>query len=245
MPKDTCSTLSAGAELVLPEQVTVALTELAGAPARACSLWPWGPAWGAGQASGGRRGPAGRPKGPPQSQSYAVRHGTQPGQVTLGGGGYGSIARGYAAPMMGRTAVADLAGVHWDRAAGPARPGTDAGQAVHPPLRRRTRAGRRSGRAGRERDLEVRGLAPVRGRDRARPGRAGRRGPDRAGPGRAHGRRGQGRRALLCVALGITGDGTKVPLGLAEGATKNATVVTDLLVGYASAAWTRRGRSWS
>jgi hypothetical protein len=31
MPKDTYSTLSAGAELVLPEQVTVALTELAGA----------------------------------------------------------------------------------------------------------------------------------------------------------------------------------------------------------------------
>jgi putative transposase len=32
------------------------------------------------------------------------------------------------------------------------------------------------------------------------------------------------------VALGITIDGTKVPLGLAEGATENATVVTDLLV---------------
>jgi putative transposase len=33
------------------------------------------------------------------------------------------------------------------------------------------------------------------------------------------------------VALGITGDGTKVPLGLAEGATDNATVVRDLLAG--------------
>jgi putative transposase len=33
------------------------------------------------------------------------------------------------------------------------------------------------------------------------------------------------------VALGIAGDGTKVPLGLVEGATENATVVTDLLVG--------------
>jgi hypothetical protein len=31
------------------------------------------------------------------------------------------------------------------------------------------------------------------------------------------------------VALGITIDGTKVPLGLAEGATENATVVRDLL----------------
>jgi putative transposase len=33
------------------------------------------------------------------------------------------------------------------------------------------------------------------------------------------------------VALGITLDGTKVPLGLTEGATENAAVVTDLLVG--------------
>jgi putative transposase len=33
------------------------------------------------------------------------------------------------------------------------------------------------------------------------------------------------------VALGITIDGTKIPLALAEGATENATVVSDLLVG--------------
>ena len=33
------------------------------------------------------------------------------------------------------------------------------------------------------------------------------------------------------VALGVAADGTKVPLGLVEGATENATVVTDLLVG--------------
>ncbi len=33
------------------------------------------------------------------------------------------------------------------------------------------------------------------------------------------------------VALGIGADGTKVPLGVVEGATENATVVTDLLVG--------------
>jgi transposase-like protein len=35
----------------------------------------------------------------------------------------------------------------------------------------------------------------------------------------------------LVVALGITIDGTKVPLGLAEGATENATVVGEVLVG--------------
>jgi putative transposase len=33
------------------------------------------------------------------------------------------------------------------------------------------------------------------------------------------------------VALGVTIDGTKIPLGLVEGATENATVVTDLLAG--------------
>ena len=33
------------------------------------------------------------------------------------------------------------------------------------------------------------------------------------------------------VALGVTIDGTKIPLALAEGATENTTVVTDLLVG--------------
>jgi hypothetical protein len=33
------------------------------------------------------------------------------------------------------------------------------------------------------------------------------------------------------VALGVTIDGTKVPLALAEGATENAPVVTDLLTG--------------
>jgi putative transposase len=33
------------------------------------------------------------------------------------------------------------------------------------------------------------------------------------------------------VALGISGDGTKIPLGLVEGATENATVVTGLLAG--------------
>jgi putative transposase len=33
------------------------------------------------------------------------------------------------------------------------------------------------------------------------------------------------------VALGITIDGTKIPLGLVEGATENATVVGELLVG--------------
>ena len=47
------------------------------------------------------------------------------------------------------------------------------------------------------------------------------------------------------VALGITIDGTKVPLGLAEGATENPSVVTDLMAGRVSAVSTRLGPSWS
>jgi putative transposase len=46
------------------------------------------------------------------------------------------------------------------------------------------------------------------------------------------------------VALAITLDGTKVPLGLAEGATENTSVVTDLLAGLRERGWTRLGRSW-
>src|SRR5512133_4141586 len=46
MPKDTHSTLPADTELVLPDQVTVALAELAGAARQASSSWPLGPALG-------------------------------------------------------------------------------------------------------------------------------------------------------------------------------------------------------
>jgi hypothetical protein len=46
------------------------------------------------------------------------------------------------------------------------------------------------------------------------------------------------------VALGIDLDGTKHPLALVEGATENATLARELLVGCASAAWRSPGRSW-
>jgi putative transposase len=47
------------------------------------------------------------------------------------------------------------------------------------------------------------------------------------------------------VALGITIDGAKVPLALAEGATENATVVGDLLVGLRERVWRSAAPSWS
>ena len=46
------------------------------------------------------------------------------------------------------------------------------------------------------------------------------------------------------VALGITIDGTKVPLALAEGATENASVVVSCWSGCGSAGWRSPGRCW-
>ena len=86
MPKDTHSTLPADAELVLPERVTVALAELAGAAREGLLALAVGTGLGV-----LRRlldtdverlvGPRGRHN----PQRAAVRHGTQPGRVTLGG----------------------------------------------------------------------------------------------------------------------------------------------------------------
>jgi hypothetical protein len=42
----------------------------------------------------------------------------------------------------------------------------------------------------------------------------------------------------------ITLDGTKIPLGLVEGATENVTVVRDLLAGCGIAGWIPPDRSW-
>ena len=42
------------------------------------------------------------------------------------------------------------------------------------------------------------------------------------------------------VALGITIDGTKIPLALAEGATENATVVVTCWSGCATVGWMTR-----
>jgi putative transposase len=43
---------------------------------------------------------------------------------------------------------------------------------------------------------------------------------------------------LLVVALGVTADGTKVPLGVVEGSTENAAVATRLVTASSTGAWT-------
>jgi putative transposase len=86
MPKDTHSTLPADAELVLPEQATVALAELAGAAREGLLALAVGTGLGVLRSlldadvdrlagAKGRHNPA----------RAAVRHGSQPGKVTLGG----------------------------------------------------------------------------------------------------------------------------------------------------------------
>jgi putative transposase len=86
MPKDTHSTLPVGPELVLPERVTVALAELAGAAREGLLALAVGTGLQVLQVMLGEDvdrlvGPKGRH----QPDRAAVRHGTQPGRITLGG----------------------------------------------------------------------------------------------------------------------------------------------------------------
>ena len=86
MPKDTHSTLPADAELVLPERVAVAVGELAAAAREGLLALAVGT--GLGVLHSLLEADVDRlvgPKGRHQPGRAAVRHGTQPGRVTLGG----------------------------------------------------------------------------------------------------------------------------------------------------------------
>jgi hypothetical protein len=86
MPKDTHPTLPTGPELVLPEQVTVALAELAGAARQGLLALAVGTGLGVlGSLLDADVERLAGPKGRHQPDRGAVRHGTQPGQVTVGG----------------------------------------------------------------------------------------------------------------------------------------------------------------
>jgi putative transposase len=86
MPKDTHSTLPADAELVLPERVTVAVAELAGAAREGLLALAVGTGLGVlGSLLDADVERLVGPKGRHQPDRAAVRHGTQPGRVTLGG----------------------------------------------------------------------------------------------------------------------------------------------------------------
>src|SRR5215216_7739754 len=89
MPKHTQPTLPANAELILPEHVTIALAELAElAGAAREGLLALAVGTGLGVLGSLLDADVERlvgPKGRHQPGRVAVRHGTQPGRVTLGG----------------------------------------------------------------------------------------------------------------------------------------------------------------
>jgi putative transposase len=233
MPKDTHSTLPADADLVLPEQVTVALAELAGAAREGLLALAVGT--GLGVLGGLLDADVDRlvgPKGRHQPDRIAVRHGTQAGRVTLGG----------------RRVQVDRPRVR--RA--------DGTQELPLPTWQAFAATELLDQLARERMLAKlstrryqHGLEPV-GSQVAQTAT----GTSNSAVSRRFVAATEHALAELLaqdlstldlvallvdgirvaehtcvVALGITIDGTKVPLALAEGATENATVVRDLLTG--------------
>src|SRR5215218_3602729 len=231
MPKDTHSTLPADAGLVLPEQVTIALAELAGAAREGLLALAVGTGLGVlGELLAADVDGLVGPKGRHNPDRAAVRHGTQPGQVTLGG------RRVRVDRPRVRTAdgAAELPLPTWQ---------VFSSTELLDQLALERMLAKLSCRRYRV------GLEPVGNRaDQASSGTSkstiSRRfiaATERAlAELLAQDLSGLDLVALMVdgvrvaehccvVALGITIDGTKIPLGLAEGATENATVVRDLL----------------
>jgi putative transposase len=233
VPKDMHPTLPTDTDLALPEQVTIALAELAGAAREGLLALAVGTgmqvlhallAADVDQLVG--------PRGRHNPQRTAVRHGTQPGQVTLGGrrvrvdrprvrtaDGSGEVPiptwQAFAA-----TELLDQLTLERMLAKLSTRRYTAGLEPVGAGIAQQATATSKSAVSRRFVAATEHALAELLGRDLA--------GLDLV--------------ALMVdgvhvaehtcvVALGITLDGTKVPLGLAEGATENATVVTDLLAG--------------
>jgi len=233
MPKDTHSTLPVDAELVLPEQVTVALAELAGAAREGLLALAVGTGLGVlGSLLDADVERLVGPKGRHQPDRAAVRHGTQPGKVTLGGRRV-RVDR----PRVRRAdGAAELPLPTWQAFAstelldqlalermlaklstrryhhGLEPVGTQVAQASSGTSRS---AVSRRFVAATEHALAELLAADLSALDLVALMVDGIRVAEHT----------------CVVALGITIDGTKVPLALAEGATENATVVRDLLAG--------------
>jgi putative transposase len=231
MPKHTQPTLPADAELVLPEQVTLALAELAGAAREGLLALAVGTGLGVlGSLLEADVERLAGPKGRHQPGRAAVRHGTQPGRVTLGGrrvrvgrprvrtaDGAAELPlptwQAFAATeLLDQLALermlAKLSTRRYQHGLEPV--GTAVEQAAtgtsKSAVSRRFVAATEHALA----ELLTRDLSTL---DLVALMVDGIKVADHT----------------CVVALGITLDGTKVPLGLAEGATENATVVRDLL----------------
>jgi putative transposase len=233
MPKDTHSTLPAEPELVLPKRVTVALTELAGAARE--GLLALAVATGIGVLAAMLDADVERlagPKGRHQPDRTAVRHGTQPGQVTLGG----RRVRVDRPRVRSADGTAELPLPTWEAfAATELLDQLTLERMLAKLSTRRYRHGLEpvgsqieQAATGTSKSAVSRRFVAATEHALAELMRADLSGLDLV--------------ALMVdgirvaehtcvVALGITLDGTKVPLGLTEGATENATVVRDLLAG--------------
>ena len=233
MPKHTQPTLPADAQLILPDQVTIALAELAGAAREGLLALAVGTGLGVlGSLLDADVERLVGPKGRHQPDRAAVRHGTQPGRVTLGGrrvrvdrprvrraDGAGELPlptwQAFAASeLLDQLALermlAKLSTRRYQAGLEPvgSRIAQDATGTSKSAISRRFVAAT-------ERALAELLAADLTGLDLVALLVDGVRVAEHT----------------CVVALGITIDGTKVPLGLAEGATESATVVRDLLAG--------------
>jgi putative transposase len=233
MPKDTHSTLPADAELVLPERVTVAVGELAAAAREGLLALAVGT--GLGVLASLLEADVDRlvgPKGRHQPDRAAVRHGSQPGQVTLGGrrirvdrprvrraDGAGELPLPTWQAFAG-TQLLDQLAVERMLAKLSTRRYRRGLEPVGSQVERTANSTSKSAVSRRFVAATEHALAELLAQDLSALDLV----------------------ALLVdgirvaehtcvVALGILQDGTKVPLALAEGATENATVVRDLLTG--------------
>jgi putative transposase len=233
MPKHTQPTLAARPELVLPERVTIALAELAGAAREGLLALAVGTGIGVlGELLAADVERLVGPKGRHRPDRAAVRHGTQPGKVTLGGRRV-RVDRPRVRTVDGTAEVSLPA---WEAFAATelldqlalermlAKLSTRRYQAGLEPVGaavEQTATGTSKSAVSRrfvaatERALAELLAADLSGLDLVALMVDGVRVAERC----------------CVVALGITLDGAKVPLGLAEGATENATVVRDLLAG--------------
>jgi putative transposase len=233
MPKHTQQILPADAELILPERVTIALAELAGAAREGLLALAVGTGLGVlGSLLDTDVERLAGPKGRHNPDRAAVRHGTQPGKVTLGG----RRVRVDRPRVRSADGAAELPLPTWQAFAATelldqltlermlAKLSTRRYHAGLEPVGSRAEqassgtsksAISRRFVAATERALAELLAADLSGLDLVALMVDGIRVAEHC----------------CVVALGITIDGTKIPLGLAEGATENATVVRDLLAG--------------
>jgi putative transposase len=232
MPKDTHSTLPTDAELVLPERVTIALADLAGAAREGLLALAVGT--GLGVLASLLEADVDRlagPKGRHNPDRAAVRHGTQPGKVTLGRRvrvdrprvRSADGAREFPLPTWQAFAstelldqlalermLAKLSTRRYQHGLEPVGSGIQ-----HTATGTSRSAVSRRFVAATEHALAELLAADLSGLDLVALMVDGIRVAEHT----------------CMVALGITIDGTKVPLALAEGATEHSTVVRDLLTG--------------